>query len=77
MLAYLVLDLSEWQPVFGFVRVQGVEGLMPGFVFQLARVIEGTAFAVPFDDTCYFSTNDMEVGIAELKRNVLCAFRTF
>jgi linoleoyl-CoA desaturase len=44
---YLVLDLPWWQFAIGFVLMHMVEGLVLGLVFQLAHVVEGTAFPVP------------------------------
>lgn len=46
-LPYAVLDLTWWQLVLGFVLMHAVEGLVLGLVFQLAHVVEGTAFPVP------------------------------
>ena len=44
---YLVLDLPWWQFAIGFVVMHMAEGLVLGLVFQLAHVVEGTAFPVP------------------------------
>ena len=42
-----VLDITWWQLILGFVIMHGVEGLVLGLVFQLAHVVEGTAFPMP------------------------------
>lgn len=46
-LPYAVLDLAWWQVGVGFVAMHLAEGLVLGLVFQLAHVVEGTAFPVP------------------------------
>ncbi|MFD1143567.1 fatty acid desaturase family protein [Larkinella insperata] len=51
VLPYIVLDLTGWQLVMGFVVMHLVEGLVLGLVFQLAHVVEGTNFPVPTDQT--------------------------
>jgi linoleoyl-CoA desaturase len=43
----LVLDLTWWQFVIGFVAMHLAEGLVLGLVFQLAHVVEGTSFPEP------------------------------
>jgi linoleoyl-CoA desaturase len=45
----LVLDLTWWQFVIGFLLMHMAEGLVLGLVFQLAHVVEGTAFPVPVE----------------------------
>lgn len=47
VLPYLVLDITVWQLILGFVIMHFVEGLVLGLVFQLAHVVEGTDFPVP------------------------------
>ncbi|MGV3556948.1 fatty acid desaturase family protein [Larkinella arboricola] len=49
LLPYLVLDLAWWQILTGFLAIHLVEGLILGLVFQLAHVVEGTAFPVPIE----------------------------
>ena len=46
-LPYWVLDITLGQLLLGFVLMHAVEGLVLGLVFQLAHVVEGTAFPVP------------------------------
>ncbi|PSR55926.1 acyl-CoA desaturase [Adhaeribacter arboris] len=46
-LPLLVLDITWWQFVIGFLSMHLVEGLVMGLVFQLAHVVEGTDFPVP------------------------------
>ncbi|SHL10044.1 fatty acid desaturase family protein [Hymenobacter psychrotolerans] len=43
----LVLDVTWWQVALGFLGMHFVEGLVLGLVFQLAHVVEGTAFPLP------------------------------
>ncbi|OIN57401.1 fatty acid desaturase family protein [Arsenicibacter rosenii] len=47
LLPYLLLDLTIWQVLAGFVAMHLAEGLVLGLVFQLAHVVEGTAFPLP------------------------------
>ncbi|MGV3504820.1 MAG: fatty acid desaturase family protein [Adhaeribacter sp.] len=47
VLPLLVLDLSWWQFVLGFMVMHLAEGLVLGMVFQLAHVVEGTHFPLP------------------------------
>ncbi|WP_019947546.1 fatty acid desaturase family protein [Hymenobacter aerophilus] len=47
VLPLLVLDIAWWQFVLGFGLMHFVEGLTLGLVFQLAHVVEGTAFPLP------------------------------
>ncbi|GAB3277267.1 acyl-CoA desaturase [Larkinella harenae] len=47
VLPYLLLDISWWQVLIGFIGMHLVEGLILGLVFQLAHVVEGTSFPVP------------------------------
>jgi linoleoyl-CoA desaturase len=43
----LVLDLTWWQFMIGFLAMHFAEGLVLGLVFQLAHVVEGTEFPEP------------------------------
>lgn len=47
VLPLLLLDITWWQFVLGFLGMHFVEGLVLGLVFQLAHVVEGTAFPTP------------------------------
>ncbi|MDQ3292051.1 MAG: acyl-CoA desaturase [Bacteroidota bacterium] len=47
LLPLLVLDITWWQFIIGFVGLHLAEGLTMGLVFQLAHVVEGTDFPVP------------------------------
>ncbi|MBC7920510.1 MAG: acyl-CoA desaturase [Ferruginibacter sp.] len=47
ILPLIVLDLTWWQFVIGFVVMHFAEGLVLGLVFQLAHVVEGMEFPVP------------------------------
>lgn len=49
-LPLLLLPLSWWQVMIGFVLMHLVEGLVLGLVFQLAHVVEGTNFPVPNEE---------------------------
>lgn len=46
-LPYYMLDITLGQLLLGFVIMHAVEGLVLGLVFQLAHVVEGTAFPMP------------------------------
>lgn len=47
VLPLVVLDITWWQFLLGFLTLHLVEGLVLGLVFQLAHVVEGTAFPSP------------------------------
>ena len=47
VLPLLILDVSWWQFLAGFVVLHIAEGLTMGLVFQLAHVVEGTSFPLP------------------------------
>jgi len=47
VLPLLVLDITWWQFIIGFVALHIAQGLTMGLVFQLAHVVEGTEFPVP------------------------------
>lgn len=49
-LPLIVLDVTWWQFVIGFLVMQFSQGLVLGLVFQLAHVVEGTSFPHPNDD---------------------------
>ncbi|WP_041258016.1 fatty acid desaturase family protein [Fibrella aestuarina] len=49
VLPLIVLDITWWQFIIGFVLMHLVEGLVLGLVFQLAHVVEGTTFPMPTD----------------------------
>ena len=44
---YVVLDLSIWQVLIGFLSLHAVAGLILSIVFQLAHVVENTSFPMP------------------------------
>jgi len=48
-LPLLVLDISWWQFIIGFIAMHIAQGLTMGLVFQLAHVVEGTDFPLPDD----------------------------
>jgi linoleoyl-CoA desaturase len=47
VLPMLVVSVSWWQVIIGFVMMHLVEGLVIGLVFQLAHVVEATDFPLP------------------------------
>ncbi|KAA3439699.1 fatty acid desaturase family protein [Rufibacter hautae] len=47
VLPLVVLDITWWQFIIGFVSLHLAEGLVMGLVFQLAHVVEGTDFPEP------------------------------
>lgn len=49
-LPLLVMNITWWQFVFGFLVMQFSQGLVLGLVFQLAHVVEGTSFPFPDEE---------------------------
>lgn len=49
-LPLLVMDITWWQFLTGFLVMQFAQGLVLGLVFQLAHVVEGTSFPFPNED---------------------------
>jgi len=47
ILPLIVLDVTWWQFLIGFLAMQFAQGLVLGLVFQLAHVVEGTSFPHP------------------------------
>jgi len=47
VLPLMVLDVTCWQFLLGFMVLQIAQGLTMGLVFQLAHVVEGTTFPTP------------------------------
>lgn len=47
VLPLLVMDITWWQFLIGFLAMQFSQGLVLGLVFQLAHVVEGTSFPTP------------------------------
>jgi len=70
VLPVLVLDISWWQFLIGFMTLHIVEGLTMGLVFQLAHVVEGTVFPIP--DT----QGNMEEAWAEHQMRTTANFAT-
>jgi linoleoyl-CoA desaturase len=50
ILPLIVLNITWWQFIIGFLAMQFAQGLVLGLVFQLAHVVEGTSFPLPNDD---------------------------
>lgn len=50
ILPLIVLNVTWWQFLIGFLAMQFAQGLVLGLVFQLAHVVEGTSFPLPNDD---------------------------
>ena len=50
VLPLLVMNITWWQFVIGFLAMQLAQGLVLGLVFQLAHVVEGTSFPSPDED---------------------------
>ncbi len=46
----IVLDITWWQFIIGFVAMHLAEGLVLGLVFQLAHTVEGVSFPEPDDE---------------------------
>lgn len=50
ILPLIVLDITWWQFIIGFLAMQFAQGLVLGLVFQLAHVVEGTTFPLPNEE---------------------------
>ncbi len=50
VIPFLVLDLTWWQFLIGFIAMHFAEGVTLGLVFQLAHVVEGTEFPEPNEE---------------------------
>ena len=50
ILPLMVLDITWWQFIIGFLAMQFAQGLVLGLVFQLAHVVEGTSFPLPNEE---------------------------
>lgn len=70
MLPLLVLDITWWQFIIGFLTMHIAQGLTMGLVFQLAHVVEGTDFPVPN------TTGNMEEAWAEHQMRTTANFAT-
>ena len=44
---YLLLDLSLWQAILGFLTAHWAMGLVVGVIFQINHMIDGTAHGIP------------------------------
>lgn len=49
VLPVLVLDITWWQLIIGFLAMHIAQGVTMGLVFQLAHVVEDTQYPVPND----------------------------
>lgn len=70
VLPLLVMGLSWWQFLIGFLTLHIAEGLTMGLVFQLAHVVEGTSFPLPDDE------GKMEEAWAEHQMHTTANFAT-
>lgn len=70
VLPLLVLDITWWQFIIGFLVMHMAQGLTMGLVFQLAHVVEGTDFPMPD------STGNMEEAWAEHQMRTTANFAT-
>ncbi len=50
ILPLVVLNITWWQFIIGFLAMQFAQGLVLGLVFQLAHVVEGTTFPLPNEE---------------------------
>ncbi|RZL40690.1 MAG: acyl-CoA desaturase, partial [Pedobacter sp.] len=50
LLPLLIMDITWWQFIIGFLAMQFSQGLVLGLIFQLAHVVEGTNFPLPNED---------------------------
>ena len=47
----MILDVAIWQYLVGFVVMQFIAGVILGYVFQMAHVVEDVAFPVPTEES--------------------------
>ena len=69
-LPLLLLDITWWQFLIGFLTLHIAQGLTMGMVFQLAHVVEGTDFPVPN------ANNNIEEAWAEHQMRTTANFAT-
>ncbi len=50
VLPLIMMNVTWWQFLIGFLAMQLAQGLVLGLVFQLAHVVEGTSFPLPDED---------------------------
>ena len=50
ILPLIVMNVTWWQFLIGFMAMQFAQGLVLGLVFQLAHVVEGTSFPFPDEE---------------------------
>lgn len=70
ILPLIVIKITWWQFLLGFLALHIAEGLTMGLVFQLAHVVEGTVF--PFPD----ERGDMQEAWAEHQMHTTANFAT-
>lgn len=70
VLPLLVLTITWWQFIIGFLALQIAQGFTMGLVFQLAHVVEGTGFPIPGTGGC------MEEAWAEHQMSTTANFAT-
>lgn len=66
----LLMNLQWWQVLIGFILLHLAQGITMGLVFQLAHVVEGTAFPKPNEH------GDMEEAWAEHQMRTTANFAT-
>ncbi len=69
-LPIFMMNLPWWQVLLGFVLLHLAQGVTMGLVFQLAHVVEGTAFPVPNE------SGNMEEAWAEHQMRTTANFAT-
>ncbi len=77
VLPLIVLDITWWQFLIGFVMLHVTEGLVLGLVFQLAHVVEDTDFPEPDDKNhieAAWAVHQMETTANFSRKSKLAAF---
>ncbi len=69
-LPIILMDIARWQVVIGFILLHLGQGITMGLVFQLAHVVELTAFPLPD------ATGNMEEAWAEHQMRTTANFST-
>ena len=70
VLPIIYLSVSWWQVIIGFILLHLAQGITMGLVFQLAHVVEGTAFPTPG------ASGNMEEAWAEHQMRTTANFAT-
>ena len=77
VLPLIVLDITWWQFIIGFLSMHLAEGVVLGLIFQLAHVVEGVDFPEPTDEGKIeeaWAVHQMQTTANFARKNVLARF---